>query len=692
MKSHPKNRLAYESSAYLQQHGSNPVDWYPWGSEALQKSKKENKPIFLSIGYSACHWCHVMERESFEDSETAEILKKHFVSIKVDREERPDLDHVYMAAVQALTHRGGWPLNVFLTPSLQPFYGGTYFPPQDRMGMPSFKKVLLGIAQAWKNRPEELLQSAQELTQALSQMTELGTQGGESEVKTNPSESRETTARAYDAIYEKTDHEWGGVGSAPKFFHTTDWRVVLRHWKNSRNPEGLSALENTLDQWSRGGIYDHLGGGFHRYSTDREWLVPHFEKMLYDNALVVQVYLEAFQATHRVNYARVVRETLDYVCQKMTSPLGGYFSTEDADSEGVEGKFYVWSKKEIEAALSAEDASLFCDVYGVTERGNWEGVNILHLSRSLEVYASEKQVDPIWLENSLTKSKRILLALRSERVSPHRDEKVILAWNGLMIESMARAYQVLDEPSYLDSARNCALFVEQFLKRPESGELYHCFQDGKPYFNAYLDDYAYFINGLLALFESDFDPRWIKWAEKLADTVLSEFWDSKNNDFFFTGKTYESLIFRPKEYQDGALPSATGMMVSGLVRLGKLNGNALYLEKAEKVLTSYSSFITRAPLASGQFLLALELLNNKSKELVLVPGTEEESEKDFLDFIRGHFYPNLVTLLKTEKNSNLQLLQERKSVKGLATAYLCENRTCLAPFTDLSKLKEALDG
>jgi uncharacterized protein YyaL (SSP411 family) len=257
---------------------------------------------------------------------------------------------------------------------------------------------------------------------------------------------------------------------------------------------------------------------------------------------------------------------------------------------------------------------------------------------------------------------------------------------------MARAYQVLDEPSYLDSARNCALFVEQFLKRPESGELYHCFQDGKPYFNAYLDDYAYFINGLLALFESDFDPRWIKWAEKLADTVLSEFWDSKNNDFFFTGKTYESLIFRPKEYQDGALPSATGMMVSGLVRLGKLNGNALYLEKAEKVLTSYSSFITRAPLASGQFLLALELLNNKSKELVLVPGTEEESEKDFLDFIRGHFYPNLVTLLKTEKNSNLQLLQERKSVKGLATAYLCENRTCLAPFTDLSKLKEALDG
>jgi uncharacterized protein YyaL (SSP411 family) len=351
MKSHPKNRLAYESSAYLQQHGTNPVDWYPWGSEALQKSKKENKPIFLSIGYSACHWCHVMERESFEDSETAEILKKHFVSIKVDREERPDLDHVYMAAVQALTHRGGWPLNVFLTPSLQPFYGGTYFPPQDRMGMPSFKKVLLGIAQAWKNRPEEILQSAQELTQALSQMTELGTQGGETTGETNLSESIKTTAQAYQAIYEKTDHEWGGVGPAPKFFHTTDWRVVLRHWKNSRNPEGLSALENTLDQWSRGGIYDHLGGGFHRYSTDREWLVPHFEKMLYDNALVVQVYLEAFQATHRVNYARVVRETLDYVCQKMTSPLGGYFSTEDADSEGVEGKFYVWSKKEIEAAL-----------------------------------------------------------------------------------------------------------------------------------------------------------------------------------------------------------------------------------------------------------------------------------------------------------------------------------------------------
>jgi len=683
MKSLPKNRLAYEASAYLRQHGSNPVDWYPWCSEALQKSAKENKPIFLSIGYSACHWCHVMERESFEEGDTAEILKKHFVSIKVDREERPDLDHIYMSAVQALTHRGGWPLNVFLTPDLQPFYGGTYFPPQDRMGMPSFKKVLLGIAQAWKTRPQEIIQSAKELTQALTQMTGLGTQSAENGPKSKLPEVTEMTSQAYLAIEEKIDREWGGMGSAPKFFHTTDWRVVLRHWKNSRNPEALSSLENTLDQWSRGGIYDHLGGGFHRYSTDREWLVPHFEKMLYDNALITQLYLEAFQATHRISYAQVVRETLDYVCQKMTSKLGGYFSTEDADSEGVEGKFYVWSKKEIEAALDSEAASLFCEAYGVTERGNWEGANILRLLRP---------VDSVWLEDSLSKSKRLLLAKRNERISPHRDEKVILSWNGLMIESMARAYQVLNEPSYLESAKNCVLFVERFLKKSESGELYHCFQDGKPCLNGCLDDYAYFINGLLALFESDFDPHWLDWAQKLTDYVLSEFWDPKNNDFFFTGKTHEKLIFRPKEYQDGALPSATGMMVTGLVRLGKLTGNALYLEQASKVLNSHATFITRAPLASGQFLLALELLKNQSREVVLVPGQEEESEKDFLDFIRGHFYPNLVTLLRTEKNSHLPLLKERTPQKGQATVYLCENQTCQAPITNLTRLKEALDG
>ncbi|MFM8268785.1 MAG: thioredoxin domain-containing protein, partial [Pseudomonadota bacterium] len=484
MNSHPKNRLASESSAYLKQHSSNPVDWYPWGPEALQKAKKENKPIFLSIGYSACHWCHVMERESFEDLETAEILKKHFVSIKVDREERPDLDHIYMAAVQALTHRGGWPLTVFLTPALQPFYGGTYFPPQDRMGMPSFKKLLLGIAQAWKNRPQDLIQSAVELTQALQQMSELGTHSSGDKAQLTLSDVETITARAYQAIQEKVDQDHGGMGSAPKFFHTMDWKVVLRHWKNSNDPESLSLLENTLDHWSRGGIYDQLGGGFHRYSTDRVWLAPHFEKMLYDNALVPQVFLEAFQATRRVEYARTVRETLYYVMNRMTDPLGGYFSTEDADSEGEEGKFYVWNKAEIEKILGTEAATIFCEAYGVSQKGNWEGVNILHLPKPLDPF----------MEDSLAKSKRLLFGERAKRIAPHRDEKIILAWNGLMIETMARAHQVLDAPAYLESARNCALFVKNFLQKSHS-QLYHSFQDGKPYFNAYLDDYAYFING-----------------------------------------------------------------------------------------------------------------------------------------------------------------------------------------------------
>lgn len=678
MNSQKKNRLALESSAYLKQHAGNPVDWFPWGHEALQKAKKENKPIFLSIGYSACHWCHVMERESFEDLETAEILKKFFISIKVDREERPDLDHIYMAAIQTLTHRGGWPLTAFLTPELKPFYGGTYFPPEDRMGMPSFKKLLMGIAQAWKNRPQDLIQSAEELTQALAQMSGLGSQ---SEGSSLPRPT-EMTAKAYEAIQEKIDREFGGIGSAPKFFHTSDWKTVLRHWKNSKDSAALSGLENTLDHWAWGGIYDQLGGGFHRYSTDRKWLVPHFEKMLYDNALVSQLYLEAFQATQKVDYARVVRETLDYVAAKMTSRLGGYYSTEDADSEGVEGKFYVWTKKEVETLLGHEAASVFCEIYGVSEKGNWEGVNILNLKKS---------IDP-FLEDSIAKSKRTLLAERENRIKPHLDEKVIVAWNGLMIETMARAHQILNEPTYLDSAKKCALFVKKFLEKPESPGLYHSFQDGKPTSNACLDDYAYFINGLLALFESDFDLQWIEWAQKLTDFVIKEFWDLANNDFFYTPKTHEALIFRPKEFQDGALPSATGMMVTALIRLGKLQGEARYLEQAEKVLMSHSAFMERAPLACGQFLVALELLKNQSRELVLVPGQEEESEREFLDFVRAGFYPNLVTILKTEQNGKLSLLQKRSAQSGLATAYLCEEQSCQAPIVDLKKLKEALDG
>lgn len=690
MNSPRKNRLSLETSAYLLQHALNPVDWFPWGNEALTQAKKENKPIFLSIGYSACHWCHVMEKESFEDPETAEILRKFFISIKVDREERPDLDHIYMAAVQALTHRGGWPLTVFLTPELKPFYGGTYFPPQDRFGMPSFKKLLLGIANAWKTKPDDLKSSAEELTRTLAQMTEMGALTPDKASKASLPEPSLLCAKASSEILARFDSEFGGLGSAPKFFHTMDWRVVLRHWKNSGSSEGLDAVKTTLDHWARGGIFDHLGGGFHRYSTDKEWLVPHFEKMLYDNALVPQLYLEAFQATHNIDFARVARETLDYIIREMTSPLGGYFSTEDADSEGVEGKFYVWSQEEIQELLDSDSAALFCEVFGVSSKGNWEGSTILNLPKSLEKIAKEKEIEVSWLEGSLARAKRKLLQKRRERIKPGKDEKIILGWNGLMIETMAKAHQALNDETYLDSAKACASFVFDFLKQQQSTALHHSFQDGKPRFNAYLDDYSYFINGLISLFESEFDLRWLNWAEELANHVLKEFWDNTSSSFFYTPKHHESLIYRPKEYQDGALPSPTGMMVTALVRLGKISGKLDFIEKAEQVLKTYSNFIEKAPLATGQFLIAWELMKNKSKEVVLVPG-EDGKEEEFLSALRSEYHPNLSILVKSQSNQEHPLLKNRDSKNGKTTIYICEDQSCLEPVTDLKQMKELLD-
>jgi uncharacterized protein YyaL (SSP411 family) len=692
MNSPKKNRLANETSAYLLQHAENPVDWYPWGAEALNKAKKENKPIFLSIGYSACHWCHVMEKESFEDVETAAILKNHFISIKVDREERPDLDHIYMAAVQALTQRGGWPLTVFLTPELKPFYGGTYFPPDDRMGMPSFKKLLLGIAGAWKTRPKEIQASSVELTKALSQMSEVSNPQSGALGSSKKLDPKALTRNAFEQLMPRVDLEWGGLGTAPKFFHTMDWRLVLRNWRNSQDPQGLIALQSTLDHWSRGGIYDHLGGGFHRYSTDQQWLAPHFEKMLYDNALVSQLYLEAYQATQTLDYARIARETLDYVIRQMTSPLGGFFSTEDADSEGTEGKFYVWEKSEIETILDPETAQTVCEVYGISEKGNWEETNILHLPLPLETYAKNKNLELSWLEDSLARAKRKLLEHRSLRVAPHRDEKVIVSWNGLMIDSMALAYQVLGDETYLESARQAARFVWDHLRQENEHYLHHSFQDGRATLNAYLDDYAFFANGLLSLFESDFDPQWLSWAEDLLKLVKDEFWDKNLSTFYYTAKTHETLIIRPKEFQDGALPSATAMTITALVRLGKLTGNSVYLEQAHQALKSHELYLEKAPMACGQMLIALELFSNSSKEIVIIPGQSEEKTEQVLELVRSRFYPNKTVSLMTATNQFLPIFKGRSAFENETTVYLCENNTCQSPLQEITELKRVLDG
>ncbi|NDC24732.1 MAG: thioredoxin domain-containing protein, partial [Proteobacteria bacterium] len=448
----------------------------------------------------------------------------------------------------------------------------------------------------------------------------------------------------------------------------------------------------TLGQWSRGGIYDHLGGGFHRYSTDKRWFVPHFEKMLYDNALVTQLYLEAFQATQKVQYAKTARETLDYVLRQMTHSQGGYFSTEDADSEGIEGKFYVWSLSEVESILDKETAQLFCEAYGITKHGNWEENNILHLPTELSQFCQNKNIELAWLEDSLEKAKRKLLDQRNHRIAPNRDEKIIVSWNGLMIEAMAFSFQVLGDTNYLESAQRAAHFILDDLQQTEEGHLHHSFQEGRAQFNALLDDYACFANGLLSLFESDFNSLWISQAEKLLKLMLREFWDESQNTFFYTPKTHEALILRPKEFQDGALPSASGMAITALARLGKLTGNPLYLEHAEKALKSHRDFLQQAPMACGQMLLALELIGPGSKEIIIIPEKSDETVETALDYLRSTFYPNKIIALKTEENAHLALFKNRTSLNGTTTLYICENQTCLTPITDVELLKGLLSG
>jgi uncharacterized protein YyaL (SSP411 family) len=527
----PANRLAGETSPYLLQHAHNPVGWYPWGPEALAKAKAEDRPIFLSVGYSACHWCHVMERECFEDPEIAALMNEHFVNIKVDREERPDLDQIYMAAVQAMTGQGGWPMSVFLTPELEPFYGGTYFPPADSRGMPGFPRVLLSVHSAWQERRDEILASAGEMTERLRALGSVAAGGGELNSKLLDGAAREL-ARAFDAMN-------GGFGEAPKFPHPMDLKVLLRHHARTGDDHALHIVRHTLDKMARGGIYDHLGGGFARYSTDDRWLVPHFEKMLYDNALLASVYIEAFQLTKDPEFARVARETLDYVLRRMTGPEGGIYSTEDADSEGVEGQYYVWTLAEVNAVLGVERAKAFAYVYDVTERGNWEHRNILNLPKTVAQAARMLGRDEVELRSSLAEDRARLLAARELRVPPGKDTKVLTSWNGLMIGPLAEGSRVLKDGRYAEAARRAAAFVLERLGAPD-GRLVHAYKDGRARFNGYLDDYANLIDGLTRLYEVTGEPRWVESALRLSDVMIAEFADRGQGGFFYTGTSPEA--------------------------------------------------------------------------------------------------------------------------------------------------------
>jgi uncharacterized protein YyaL (SSP411 family) len=682
------NRLVHETSPYLRQHARNPVDWYPWGPEALEAAKKLDRPIFLSIGYSACHWCHVMEHESFEDEAIAAVMNAHFICIKVDREERPDLDQIYMNAVQLMTRRGGWPMSVFLTPDLKPFFGGTYWPPQSRMGMPGFHEILLKVHEAWVSRRSELNHSAEELTAAVRQ---IAAASGE-----RSSLDESLLKRAMQRMVSMADRRHGGFGGAPKFPHSMDLRLLLRCHRRFGDPDALAVSRLTLDKMASGGIYDHLGGGFHRYSTDERWLAPHFEKMLYDNALLVPAYLEAFQTTGEADYARVVRETLDYVLREMTQPAGGFYSTQDADSEGEEGKFFVWSEDEIDKLFGPEDARLFNYCYDVTPDGNWEEKNILNRPKSHAQAAKVLGVDEAKLSELLTRCRQKLFQVRSKRVAPGRDDKVLVSWNGMMISAMAFGAQVLGDERYAKAARDAADFLLRTMRTRE-GALLHSFKDGQARFNAYLDDYAWLIDGLIDLYQATFEPRYLDDAVALAGKMIALFHDDKDHGFFYTSSDHEALIARNKEAQDGSTPSGNSMAACALLRLSRLCGRSDFEKIAVSTLEFVSSILAQSPTAASQALLALDFLLGPAHEVAIVDGTRMTESDEVLAALHRRFLPNKIVVRKTAALTDeslpatlTPLLKGKVSRAGNATIYLCDHGTCGLPVVGVKGLEEAL--
>ncbi len=681
------NHLAQETSPYLRQHAHNPVDWYPWSDEALRKAKNLDRPIFLSIGYSACHWCHVMEHESFEDPEIGKILNDHFVSIKVDREERPDLDQIYMTATQILTQRGGWPMSVFLTPDLKPFYAGTYFPPKDHHGLPSFRRLILHIAEAWQKQRHVIQEQSGQLTEHIRAALRLETSDGD----LGPEVLREAgrqLARRFDSVH-------GGFGPAPKFPHPMELRLLLRLGKRFGDEQYLAMARKTLDAMAQGGMYDQLGGGFHRYSTDERWLVPHFEKMLYDNALLVVAYLEAFQATGALFYRQIVEETLDYVLREMTRADGPFFSTQDADSEGVEGKFFVWTQDEVVRTLGKEEAELFCAVYDVTVEGNWEDHNILHRTRSDEQEAKMLGMSVDELRRRLHGSRQKLLAERSGRVWPGRDEKILTAWNGLMIAAFAQAGAVLEQPKYLQAAERAADWIVTNMRTAEGRLLRTAYAGSPPKLNGYLEDYAYLMDALTSLYEATFEPRWLKAALELARVAVEQCWDEAEGGFFYTGKDHEQLIARTKDPHDNATPSGNAMAVTALLRLAKLTGRADLQEKAERTLQLFGDLLRKMPMAAGQMLVALDFHLGPVLEFAIVGDPQNAETKEVLRLIRGPFRPHKVVCGKrgipiAEEVENMVPLLAKRSAQGVVTTYICEDHACQAPAVGARALQEVL--
>jgi uncharacterized protein YyaL (SSP411 family) len=679
------NRLITETSPYLLQHADNPVDWYPWGEEALSRALREDKPILLSIGYSACHWCHVMERECFQNHEIARIMNENFISIKVDREERPDLDAVYMEAVQAMTGSGGWPLTVFLTPEGKPFYGGTYFPPEDRQGLPAFPRVLQTIAQAYKSRRGDVDTAAEGVIAQLKRA--LDVRRGLEPLTTS------MLSTAYIALKATFDPQNGGFGSAPKFPQSMNLEFLLRYHRRSGDQDVLLVVEHTLERMASGGIYDQIGGGFHRYSVDGHWLVPHFEKMLYDNALLSRLYLHAYQATGKRLYRHIVEETLDYVLREMRGKEGGFYSSQDADSEGVEGKYYIWTPDQVAEVLGGDEGKLIGRYFGITEQGNFEGKSVLSRVIGSETLAAEFGLAPEELEAMIAAAKARLLERRAHRVAPHRDEKILASWNGLMLASLAEAAAVLDREDYLEAAIVNATFLTQALHEGEL--LKHSYKDGQTKGDGYLQDYALLGEGLLSLYEATFQERWLHAAIDLADAILGRFWDEAHEGFYDTGHDQEALVVRPRNIYDNALPSGSAAAAFFLLRLARLTGNSEYEKPAVAAIRSMREFMIRYPLGFGHWLCALDFYVSPPKEIAVFGRPGEPAMKSMMSVINERYLPDKVLAGRDPDQSpptiDIPLLEDKGMIGGRPTVYLCEGYVCQTPATDPDTLATMLD-
>src|SRR6478735_8709175 len=680
-----QNRLASETSPYLLQHAGNPVDWYPWGPEALARAAAENKPILLSIGYAACHWCHVMERESFENEAIAAQMNDGFVCIKVDREERPDLDEIYMAATVALSGSGGWPMTVFLTPEQQPFFAGTYFPPVDKYGRPGLPTLLQNIQELWQSERETLLEQAAQLAAHIAE---------QARVAAPLAIGREALRSAARQLHGLFDARYGGFGKAPKFPPCAALSLLLRHHRNTPDASLLEMITRTLDGMKNGGLYDHVGGGFARYSTDERWLVPHFEKMLYDNAQLASVYLEAYQVTHDPEYARVARETLDYVIREMQEPNGGYFSATDADSEGVEGKFFVWGLDEVLEVLGPEAGEHFAAYYDVTATGNWEGQNVLNTPRPLARVAEELGMPEPVLRAELERSRKQLYQARKLRVPPLLDDKILSSWNGLMLSAMSAGYRVLGHRHYLDSAERAADSLLARMVRPDGG-LFHTARGVRAHVPGFLEDYAFLCDGLIALYEAGGSARYLRQAERLAQRMLVDFDDPGSGAFFNTAKDSQALILRPREGYDNALPSANAVAARVLAKLACHLDKGDYRERAAGALRAYGKLVERAPRSFATSLSVVDFLLQSPVELVLAGVPGEAGYEALRKALGERYLPNAIFAHVDPSRPDadaqgLPLVQGKTSVSGKAALYVCQNFSCAAPLLDVADLDSAL--